>query len=69
MIPEPEEELTAEQSARWAFTKLAAGMVQGGIPTDVVMRDAREGCDLAIRLMARPDGPRAGGQDLTAGTS
>lgn len=56
MIPEPEVELTAEESARWAFTKLAAGMVHGGIPADVVMLDAREGCDLAIAAMAAKNG-------------
>lgn len=46
MIPEPEVDLTPEQAARWRFTRSAAALVQMGISSDLVMLDAREGCDL-----------------------
>lgn len=48
MIPEPEVDLTPEQSARWKFTRLAAALVEAGVPVDLVMLDARQGCDLAL---------------------
>ena len=47
MIPEPETDLTPQQSARWNLTKMAAALVRDGVPVDVVMMDARQGCDLA----------------------
>lgn len=46
MIPEADQELTAEQSARWRFTRLAAALVQSGVSPDLVMLDAREGCEM-----------------------
>lgn len=50
MIPEAEEEMTVEQSARWRLTRLAAALVQSGVSPDIVMLDAREGCDLAREI-------------------
>ncbi|WP_228002162.1 hypothetical protein [Nocardia australiensis] len=47
MIPEPETDLTPQQSTRWRLTKLAAALVRDGVPVDMVMMDARQGCDLA----------------------
>jgi hypothetical protein len=47
MIPEPEVVLTPEQSARWTLTRLAAALVMDGVPVDLVMLDARQGCELA----------------------
>ena len=47
MIPEPETDLTPQQSARWNLTKMAAALVRDGVPVETVMLDARQGCDLA----------------------
>jgi hypothetical protein len=47
VIPEPDVELTVEQSARWRLTRLAASLVESGVSADLVMLDAREGCDMA----------------------
>jgi hypothetical protein len=47
VIPEPDVDLTPEQAARWRLTRSAAALVQSGVSPDLVMLDAREGCDLA----------------------
>ncbi|MFB8031327.1 hypothetical protein [Streptomyces sp. NPDC055990] len=61
MIPEHETDLTPQQSARWQLTKLAAALVRDGVPVDMVMMDARQGCDLAsgqrfpVRVLHTPE--------------
>lgn len=47
MIPEPEVELTPQEQARVRLTQLAFALVKDGVPVDLVMLDAREGCNLA----------------------
>ena len=47
MIPEPEVELTPQQIMRCKLTRLAAALVMDGVSPDLVMLDARQGCDLA----------------------
>lgn len=53
MFPEPETDLTSEQSARWQLSKLAAALVMDGVPVDLVMLDAREGCAVGQRAARR----------------
>lgn len=53
MIPEGDKQLTITEQARWNFTKMAAGLVRLGVPMDVVMVDAREGCNAGAEFMAR----------------
>lgn len=48
MIPESEVELTPQEQARARLTQLAAALVMDGVSVDVVMLDAREGCNLAV---------------------
>lgn len=49
VIPKHETRLTAIEQTRWQLTKLASALVRDGVPADVVMLDAREGCELATR--------------------
>lgn len=55
MIPEPEVDLTPEQMARATLTRLAAALVLDGVSPDLVMLDAREGCQLAQATLRRGD--------------
>lgn len=53
MIPRSEVNMTPTESARWQLTKLAASLVRDhGVPVDLVMLDAREGCDHASSWLA-----------------
>lgn len=54
MIPKSEVALTPVESARWNLTKAAAALVRDhGVSPDLVMLDAREGCDHAASYLRR----------------
>jgi hypothetical protein len=53
LIPEPEVEISPTDQARFQLTKLASALVIDGVPVDLVMLDAREGCEHATRLLAK----------------
>lgn len=53
MIPPPDVVLSSAEQRRWELTKAACALVESGVPVDLVMADAREGCDLALGEQAR----------------
>ena len=53
MIPEFEVDLTPQQMRRSELTRLAAALVMDGVPVDLVMLDAGQGCELAQRVARR----------------
>ncbi|RSD21979.1 hypothetical protein [Amycolatopsis eburnea] len=54
MIPKTDVALTPAERARWELTKAAAALVRDhGVSPDLVMLDAREGCDHAANYLRR----------------
>jgi hypothetical protein len=64
VIPPPDTTISLVEQQRWTLTRLAAALVRDGVPTTLVMKDAQEGCDLAMgEVLARlPRGPQRGGR-------